>query len=133
MLRRVANAPADEASKSISRSHRAHRDSVAIRMSRVYLRCIDASSVRLQRGLVIKRWLAFLVAAQLSVINADGSEVCHFVGTSDYRGRIDITTAIDTKVMNATTTVDVRGRFTGMPIPFVHITYLMQEIRTLES
>ena len=84
-------------------------------------------------GLVIKRWLAFLVAAQLSVINADGSEVCHFVGTSDYHGRIDVTTAIDTKVMNATTTVDVRGQFTGMPIPFVHITYLMQEISTWKA
>jgi len=35
--------------------------------------------------------------------------------------------------MDNTTTVDVIGRFTATPIPFVHINYLMEEISTWKS
>jgi hypothetical protein len=97
-------------------------------------RCIDAVVGPLTAGEpVIKRWLAYLVAAQLSVINAHANEVCHFAGTTDYAGQLNVTTTIDTNAMNATTTVDVRGRFTGVPMPYVHLTYLMQEISTWKS
>ncbi len=79
----------------------------------------------------MKRWLVYLVAAHLST-NAHAAEVCHFSGTSDYSGRIDVTTNINHRVMDAMTTVDVIAAFVATPLPFVHLNYLMEEIRTLE-
>jgi hypothetical protein len=80
----------------------------------------------------MKRWLAYLVAVHLST-NAHAAEVCHFLGTSDYSGRIDVTTNINNRVMDATTTVDVIAAFVATPLPFVHLNYLMEEISTWKS
>ena len=65
--------------------------------------------------------------------NARAGELCRFAGTTDYAGRLAVTTNVDSHTADGTTTVDVVGRFTGTPMPFVHITYLMQEISTWKS
>ena len=66
-------------------------------------------------------------------MNARAGELCHFAGTTDYAGQLDVTTNVSTRAPDGTMTVDVIGRFVGTPMPFVHINYLMQEISTWKS
>jgi hypothetical protein len=66
-------------------------------------------------------------------MNARAGELCHFVGTTDYTGQLDVTTNVSTRALDGAMTVDVIGRFVGTPMPFVHINYLMQEISTWKS
>jgi len=73
------------------------------------------------------------VAVFLSAITARASEVCHFGGTTDYSGRVEVTTNVNARVTDGTTTVDVIVRFMATPWPFVHIRYLMQEVSTWKS
>ena len=82
--------------------------------------------------LAIKHWPIYLAAAYLSTVNAHAAEVCHFAGTTDYSGRIAVTTKVSAHVMDNITTVDVIGRFVATPMPLVHINYLMEEFSTLE-
>jgi hypothetical protein len=81
----------------------------------------------------IRRWLVGLVAIHLSTITAHADELCHFAGTTDYAGHLAVTTDVATNAKDGTTKIDVTGRFLGTPMPFVHITYLMQEISTWRS
>jgi hypothetical protein len=69
----------------------------------------------------------------LGTITARASEVCHFAGTTDYAGRIGVTTNVNARVTDGTTTVDVIVHFIATPWPFVHIRYLMQEVSTWKS
>jgi len=71
--------------------------------------------------------------ALLSTINARASEVCHFAGTTDYSGRLEVTTNVNARVTDGTTTVDVIARFIATPWPLIHIHYLMEEISTWKS
>ena len=82
---------------------------------------------------VIRRCAVCLVAALLGTTTARASEVCHFAGTTDYSGRIGVTTDVNARVTDGTTTVDVIVRFMATPWPLVHIRYLMQEISTWKS
>jgi hypothetical protein len=82
---------------------------------------------------VIRRCAVCLVAALLGTTTARASEVCHFAGTTDYSGRIEVTTDVNARVTDGTTTVDVIVRFMATPWPLVHIRYLMQEISTWKS
>jgi hypothetical protein len=75
----------------------------------------------------------YLVAGHLSIIGAHANELCHFAGTTDYAGQLAVTTNVDTRATDGVTTVDVIGRFVGTPMPFVHITYLLQELSTWKS
>jgi hypothetical protein len=81
----------------------------------------------------IRRWPVYLVAVHLGAINARAGEVCHFAGTTDYAGRLAVTTNVNTRATDDTTTIDVVGIFHGTPWPFVHVDYLMQEISTWKS
>jgi hypothetical protein len=72
--------------------------------------------------------VAHLSAINAHAGNARAGEVCHFVGTTDYAGQLDVTTNVNTRAIDGATTVDVIGRFVATPMPFVHLTYLMQEI-----
>jgi len=94
----------------------------------VRLRCAYAV-----RRPAFRRWAVYLVAAQLSTINARANELCHFAGTTDYSGRIEVTTNVNTRRTDGMTTVDVIARFIATPWPLVHIKYLMQEISTWKS
>jgi hypothetical protein len=81
----------------------------------------------------IRRCAVSLIAALLGTITARASEVCHFAGTTDYAGRIGVTTNVNARVTDGTTTVDVIVHFIATPWPFVHIRYLMQEVSTWKS
>src|SRR5271170_2879359 len=81
----------------------------------------------------IWRWPIYFVAALLGTMNARADELCHFAGTTDYAGQLDVTTDVSTRAVDGTMTVDVIVRFAGTPMPFVHINYLMQEISTWKS
>lgn len=81
----------------------------------------------------IRRCAASVVAALLGTITARASEVCQFAGTTDYSGRIGVTSNVNERVTDGTTTVDVIVHFMATPWPFVHIRYLMQEISTWKS
>jgi hypothetical protein len=84
------------------------------------------------RGPAIRRCVCF-AAAFLGAVTAHASEICHFAGTTDYSGRIEVTTNVNARVTDGTTTVDVIVRFMATPWPFVHILYLMQEVSTSKS
>ncbi len=73
-----------------------------------------------------------LVAGLLAAFHAGAGEVCRFSGTTDYSGRLAVTTKADTD-RSGVTTVDVLGAFTGTPSLFVHVRYLMEEISTFKS
>ena len=81
----------------------------------------------------VRRCAVCLVVALLSTINARASEVCHFAGTTDYSGRLEVTTNVNARVTDGTTTVDVIARFIATPWPLIHIHYLMEEISTWKS
>ncbi len=81
----------------------------------------------------IRRWAVYLVAAQLSTISARAGEICHFAGTTDYAGRVAVTTNVSTRGTDGATTVDVSAMFHGTPLPFMHIDYLMQETSTWKT
>ena len=81
----------------------------------------------------IRRCAVCIAAALLSTVTARASEVCHFAGTTDYSGRIEVTTNVNARVTDETSTVDVTVYFTATPWPLVHIRYLMQEVTTLKS
>jgi hypothetical protein len=66
-------------------------------------------------------------------MNAHAGELCHFAGTTDYAGHLNVTTNVAARASDGTMTVDVIGSFAGTPMPFVHINYLMQEISTWKS
>ena len=59
--------------------------------------------------------------------------MCHFTGTSDYAGHVEVTTNVSTRANDGTTTVDVVAGIKATPILFVHINYLMEEISTWRS
>jgi hypothetical protein len=69
--------------------------------------------------------------AQLWAVTAWADELCRFAGTSDYAGRLAVTTNVDTR--DGKTTVDVVARFGGTLMPFVRIRYLTEEISTWTS
>ena len=81
----------------------------------------------------IRRCVVCLVAALLGTITARASEVCRFAGTTDYSGRIEVTTNVNARGTDGTTTVDVNVHFMATPWPLVHIRYLMQEVSTWKS
>ena len=85
------------------------------------------------RRRAIRRCAACLVATLLGAVTARASEVCHFTGTTDYSGRVEVTTNVNRNLTDGTTTVDVIGYFTATPWPLVHIRYLVQEISTWKS
>jgi len=74
-----------------------------------------------------------LVAAQLFALTAHAAELCRFAGTTDYDGRVAVTTSASDRAVDRAVTVDVAARFDGAPMPFVHITYLSEEISTWQS
>jgi hypothetical protein len=81
----------------------------------------------------IRRCAVSLVAALLGTITGRASEVCHFTGTTDYSGRIEVTSNVNARITDGMTTADVIVHFMATPWPFVHIRYLMQEISTWKS
>jgi hypothetical protein len=81
---------------------------------------------------LMKSWLFCFVLVQLAMNKATAGETCRFSGTTDADGRLAIAASSSANA-DGTTTVDVIGRFTANPMPFVHITYLMQEISTWRS
>lgn len=74
-----------------------------------------------------------LALALLTTTNARANEVCHFAGTTDYSGQIDVTSTVNARLPDGTTAVDVRVHFSATPWPLIHIRYLMQEISTWKS
>jgi hypothetical protein len=80
-----------------------------------------------------RRCAVGLVVALLSTINARASEICHFAGTTHYSGRLEVTTNVNSRVTDGTTTVDVITRFIATPWPLIHIHYLMEEISAWKS
>lgn len=74
--------------------------------------------------------LALVISAPLFTINAWADEVCHYAGTTDYSGRLDVVTNVTSSAKDGSVTVDVVTRFTGKPILFTRVTYLMEEIST---
>jgi hypothetical protein len=85
------------------------------------------------RGLVIKRCAVCLIAVLLGTITARAREVCHFAGTTDYSGRIEVSTDVNRRAADGTTTVDVIVRFMATPWPLFHVRYLMEEVSTWKS
>lgn len=81
----------------------------------------------------IRQCAVCLVSALLGTITARASEVCHFAGTTDYSGRVEVTTNVNARVTDGTTTVDVIVYFIAKPWPLVHIRYLMQEVSMWKS
>jgi hypothetical protein len=79
----------------------------------------------------LRLWPGCFVVAQLWAVTACADELCRFAGTSDYSGRLAVTTNTDTR--DGKTTVDVAARFGGTPMPFVRIHYLTEEISTWTS
>jgi hypothetical protein len=78
------------------------------------------------------RFISF-AAALVFASHASASEVCHFTGTTDYSGKIAVTATTKTDPADGATTVDVALRFEGRSMPFVHVTYLMEEISRWHS
>ena len=64
---------------------------------------------------------------------ARASEVCHFAGSTDYSGRIEVTTDVNARVTDGTTTSMSLSASWPRPGRLVHIRYLMQEISTWKS
>jgi hypothetical protein len=81
----------------------------------------------------ISRCAVCLVATLLGTVTVRASEICHFAGTTDYSGRIEVTTNVNARVTGGTPTVDVVVHFMATPWPLVHIRYLMQEVSTWKS
>jgi hypothetical protein len=81
----------------------------------------------------IRRCAACLIAVLLGTITARAGEVCRFAGTTDYSGRIEVSTDVHARAVDGTTTVDVIVQFTATPWPLVHIRHLMQEVSVWKS
>jgi len=81
----------------------------------------------------LARLAMYLLAAQVLPLSAVAGEVCRFGGTTDYDGRVAISSSARSRTLDGSTTVDVTARFTATPTPFVHITYLEEEISTWTS
>ncbi len=81
----------------------------------------------------IRRCAVCFVAALLGTVTARASEFCRFAGTTDHSGRIEVTTNVNARVTDGTTTVDVIVHFIATPWPLVHIRYLMEEVSTWKS
>jgi hypothetical protein len=84
--------------------------------------------------MAMRLWLGILtlIGAQILATLCRAEEVCRFLGTTDFRGKLEVV-ARDGTSADGVTTIDVTGRFTGTPMLFVHVTYLMQEISTWKS
>src|ERR1700733_11625839 len=83
--------------------------------------------------LAIRRCAVCVVAELLGTITVRAGEVCRFAGTTDYSGRIEVSTDVNARAMDGTTTVDVIVQFMATPWPLVHIRYLMQEVSVWKS
>ena len=81
----------------------------------------------------IRPWLAGVAAAHILVSGAHADEICRFAGTTDYAGRVRVTTSARTRAVDGTATVEVTARFNGTPVPFVHVDYLLQETSSWKS
>ncbi len=78
-------------------------------------------------------WLVCVAAAQLYVTAAHAGETCQFTGATDESGQIAVTATNTTNRADGTLTLDIVGRFRDTPMPFVHLTYMMEEISTWKS
>ena len=83
--------------------------------------------------LAIRRCAVCVVAELLGTIAVRAGEVCRFAGTTDYSGRIEVSTDVNARAIDGTTTVDVIVQFMATPWPLVHIRYLMQEVSVWKS
>jgi len=71
--------------------------------------------------------LSFVIAAQLCTVEAS-AEVCRFAGTTDYAGRVAVTT--DVEAADGVTRVDVTMAFDVTWMLWLRIHYLVEEIST---
>ncbi len=78
-------------------------------------------------------WLVCVAAVQLCVTAARAGETCQFAGTTDKSGQLAVTATDSTNRADGTLTLDISGSFRDTPMPFVHLTYMMEEISTWKS
>ena len=71
--------------------------------------------------------LAGVIAAQLCTVDAS-AEVCRFAGTTNYAGRVAVTT--DVEAADGVTRVDVSMAFDATWMLWFRIHYLVEEIST---
>ena len=67
------------------------------------------------------------LVVQLCRVDASGAEVCHFTGASDYDGHVAVTT--DVAAADSITRVDVAGTFEATTMFWLHIRYLIEEVK----
>ena len=77
---------------------------------------------------IAKTALTGFVAMQVCLSGASAEEICHFAGTTDFAGRVSVTTEAATA--NDTTHLDITARFDGRWLVLFHVHYLTQEIST---
>lgn len=78
---------------------------------------------------ILLSFVALLLYARAA---ARANEVCHFAGTTDYSGRVVVTSKSETDE-DGTNTIDVALQFDGKTMPFVHVRYLLEEISRWKS
>jgi hypothetical protein len=83
--------------------------------------------------IAIKQWAIGLAAVLLLPVGAHADELCRFAGTTDYGGRVAVTTSANARAADGTATVDVVARFSATPMALWHIDYLLQETSSWKS
>jgi hypothetical protein len=78
-------------------------------------------------------WLIWVATIQLCANVARAGEICRFAGTTDESGQLAVTAADGIDRPGGTLTLDIAGRFRDTPMPFVHVTYMMEEISSWKS
>src|ERR1700678_3225738 len=66
---------------------------------------------------------SFIAASWLG--KASANEVCHFAGTTDFEGKVDVTTTV--AAAGDTTSVDVVVVFSAITMPWFPLHYLVEE------
>ncbi|HEY6434018.1 MAG TPA: hypothetical protein VIZ17_18735 [Acetobacteraceae bacterium] len=78
-------------------------------------------------------WLVCVAAAPLYVVAARAGETCQFAGATDESGQLAVTATSSINRDDGNLTLDIAGRFRDTPMPFVHLSYMMEEISTWRS
>jgi hypothetical protein len=79
-------------------------------------------------SLVVSAGLACSFIAASCLGNASAGEVCRFTGTTDYDGKVDVTTTV--AAAGDTTSVDVVVVFSAITMPWFPLHYLVEERST---